>query len=173
MKVSALPKGKLIKTSGIGSFKYKLSQGTHTTGELHTLHDNNTAVEEIGKIVSDQRRYNRGEGLSDYQIRKDVNRVKATDKNLTLNDKRVVKSIFKGMSAESYKQAGSEENKDVAHGQFIYKRNIKTAALHQYGDAVSQDKSKIFGSINSAIKNKSASDITTPTKPSTNPNFKI
>ena len=174
MKASALPKGRLIKTSGLGSFKYKLNQGIHTTGELHTLHDNEKAVEKLGQIVISQKRYIRGSGLSNYQIRKDVNEIKSADKNLTLNDKRVVKGILKGMSSESYAKAGSEENKAATHGQFVYKRNVKpaaitsianrtgkTSAFHQYGDAVSQDKSRIYSSINAAIKNNHAADTKT------------
>ncbi len=183
MKAGDLPKGKLIKTSGIGSFKNKLSRGIHTTGELHTLHDNEKAVEKLDQIVSSQKRYIRGRGLSGYQIRKDVNEIKSADENFTTTDKRVVKNILKGMSTESYTKAGSEENKAATHGQFVYKRNINpatrnnnehaitsiaekfnTATVRRSGDATKltaqgQERAHTFGSINSAIKNKPASNL--------------
>ena len=135
MKASDLPKGRLIKMSGVGSFKYKFNAGIHKTGELHTLHDNEKAVEKLGQIVSAQKKYIRNRGLSVYQIRKDVNEIKSADENLTFNDKKFVKKIFKNMGTEAYKALRAEENKKPEpepiaprHPSFIYKNHTSASA---------------------------------------------
>ncbi len=154
--------------SGIGSFKNQLNKGIHTTGQLHTLHDNEKAVEKLGQLMNSQRKYFRGRGLSTSQIRKDIKEIKSADENLTFNDKKVVKGILKEMSAESYTKAGSEENKAAAHGQFIYKykgnkndEHALTSIANKTGATTSAfyKSNKTYGSIGAAVKDRRAQNI--------------
>jgi len=146
MKASDLPKGKLIKMSGVGSFQNKLNRGIHTTGQLHTLHDNQKAVEKLGQLVSSQKRYIRGHGQFIYKGNRNTPRATAN------NNGHAITSIANKFTTATVRRSGD-----------------KTILTEQ-----GQERAHIFGSIGSAIKNKPASSATNPAKPSaSNPNFKL
>lgn len=175
----------------------------HTSGSaFHTLLNNPEGVEKIKEIIKKETKSIRYKGVSNYKKSADLKKIKnasiAAGEEFTRADRAITKQLFEDRSTAAYAKAGTEENKAVAHGQFIYKRNIKpvtmnhnehaitsiakkftTATVRRSGDTTKlteqgQEHANTAVSISSVIKNKPASGATTPTKSSiSNPNFKL